>query len=226
MAGALVGLGLALAAAAPFSGVPPQGTSGALAPAQIEVKTVASGEFILDPLGTVLKAAPFPAAGKRGGPAINLSVRSIAGAPVQVSVRLVAMAPELSDAVLVRASVAGAVVLDGPLREAQEWSTPAGRIRPGEISTLRIRFRLRPGLRPDEFAGRLDLRQLELRGLRPGQVPDSSADQQRQVDGPTTPTTPATTPQPSSPPVAPPTTPASRPSGDPPRRFAPDAGGE
>lgn len=226
MAGALAGLGLALAAAAPFSGVPPQGTSGALAPAQIEVKAVASGEFTLDPLGTVLKAAPLPPAGQRGGPALDLTVRSIAGAPLQVSVRLVATAPELSDAVLVRASVAGAVVLDGPLRDAQEWSTPAGRILPGEVSTLRIRFRLRPGLRADDFAGRLDLRQLEVRGLRPGQQPDAAEDQQRQVEGPTTPTTPATTPQASSPPVVAPTTAAPRPSGDPPRRFAPDAGSE
>lgn len=227
MAGGLAGLGLALAAAAPFSGVPPQGTSGGLAPAQIEVKALASNEFTLDPLGTVLKAAPFPATGERGGPGLQIGVRSISGVPLRVSVRLVGIAPSLSDAVLVRASVGGAVVLDGPLREAQEWSVPKGRIRPGESSTLRIRFRLRPGLRADEFAGRLDIRQLEVRGVRPGQVVEEPTGAQQQVDGPTSPTTPiATTPPPSTPPVVSPTTPAPRPSGDPPRRFAPDAGGE
>lgn len=192
-AGALAGLGLAIAAAAPFTGVPPRGASGSLAPAQIEVRVQPAGEFTVTPIGTVLKPAPFPQPGERGGPTLAVSIRNITGTSQRVSVRLTGVAPELDAVATLRGSVAGAVVLRGPLRDAGAWTKPAGVIASGESSTLRIRFKLRKGIDPDQFAGRLDIRVLEIKGTAVGQRFDAPDDEQQIVPG-TEGTTPATTP--------------------------------
>ena len=163
LAGAIVGLGLAFAAAAPFTGVPPQGVSGAPAPAQIEVRVLASGELALDPLGVVLAATPFPAPGERGGPSLAVTARNLSPLPLKLSVRLAGISPSLDEAVTVRASGAGAVLTDGSLKLAGEWSEPAGELASGASTTIRMRFKLVKGLAPDAYIGRLDIRQLELR---------------------------------------------------------------
>ncbi len=173
LAGGLAGLGLAIAAAAPFSGVPPQGVSGALAPAQVEVRALASGELLVDPVGVVLEAAPFPAAGQPGGPFAAVKLTNITGSTLRITMRLTALSPALDDAVMVRASAAGGVLADGPLRDAGEWSQPAGVIASGEATTLRIRFKLKAGLNNDAYRGRLDVRQLELKGV-PLVTPEAS----------------------------------------------------
>lgn len=243
-AGALAGLGLAIAAAAPFTGVPPRGVSGALAPAQIEVRVLGAGEFDIQPTGTVLKATPFPQPGERGGPTMTVSVRNITGVPLRLSARLVPIAPSLDAVATIRGSVAGAVILRGPLSATDEWTQPAGLLPSGATSTLRIRFKLRKGLDPDAFAGRLDIRQLELKGTRPGRKLEVPSDVQKVVPGTkgaepvrtppgTTPTSPATplpsgravpaAPGASTPQPAPPVAPRGD---DAPRRRAPDEGAE
>lgn len=166
MIGGLVGLGLVVAAVAPTKGVPPKpGAGGGAAPAQIEVRAIGAGEFEVDPLGTVLEATAFPPPGERGGPTVAVTLRNITGLPLKVSLRLVGLSPTLDRAVKVRASVAGGVALDGPLGSAAEWSKPTGVLRSGQQSTLRMRFKLLPGLPADAFQGKLDVRQLEFRAI-------------------------------------------------------------
>ncbi len=197
-----------------------------------------TGEFTIEPTGTVLKAAPFPEPGQRGGPTMQVTVRNITGTPVRISARLLGLAPELDDVVTVRGSVAGAVILRGSLSDAATWTEPAGMLPSGATSTLRIRFKLRKGLDPDEFAGRLDIRQLEIKGALPGKAFEAPSDVQQVVPGtegsapattsaaPTTPAagarvpapSPATTPQPPS--SIPPRT------DEGPKRRAPDEGAE
>lgn len=203
------------------------------------MRVLGTGEFTIEPTGTVLKATPFPAQGERGGPTMQVTVRNITGTPVRISARLLALSPGLDDVVTVRGSVAGAVILRGSLRGAGRWTKPGGLLPSGATSTLRIRFKLRKGLDPDQFAGRLDIRQLELRGSIPGQAFTPPSDEQKVVPGtegsapaPTTPlarTTPtagASTPAPAAsntpqPPSAIP------PRGDgAPVRRAPDEGAE
>jgi hypothetical protein len=164
LAGGLAGLGLAFAAAAPFSGLPPQGVSGKLAPAQIEVRAVANAEFDVSPVGTVLEGTDFPASGAPGGPAFKLRLVNRTPLPQRLSIRLTSLSPTLDDAVLVRASGAGAVLIDGPLKTAGAWSLPAGVVSPGESTTVRFRFKLKKGLADDLYRGRLDIRQFELEG--------------------------------------------------------------
>ncbi len=164
--GALVGLGLVFAAVSPLQGVPPRPGSGALAPAQIEVRVLGAGEFEIVPLGTVLEPTAFPPPGERGGPSLSVTVRNITGLPLKISVRLVGLSPTLDRAVKVRASVAGGVVLNGPLGAAAEWSKPVGVLSSGQQSTLRMRFKLLEGLPPDSWRGQLDVRQLELKAVR------------------------------------------------------------
>ena len=235
--GALAGLGLAIAAAAPFTGVPPRGVSGTLAPAQIEVRVVGAGEFAIDPTGTVLKATPFPEPGERGGPSMAVTVRNITGLPMRISVRLLPIAPELDQVATVRGSAAGAVVLHGSLADTGEWTEPLGLVKSGATTTLRIRFKLRPGIDPDQFAGRLDIRQLQLKGTAPGKKLDAPSEEQKVVPG-TEGTTPATTPATTA--TAAPTSAAGQPavgtpqpsspipprSDNAPKRRAPDEGAE
>ncbi len=237
-AGALAGLGLAIAAAAPFTGVPPRGVSGSLAPAQLEVRVLASGEFQVDPLGTVLKATPFPQPGERGGPTLAVTLRNITGTPLRVSVRLQKVAPELDAVATLRGSAGGAVLLRGSIADTAEWTSPLGLVRSGETTTLRIRFKLRKGLDPDQFAGRLDIRQLEIKGTAPGKQLEVPSDEQQVVPG-TVGTTPATTPVGTTPAPAATKTPAPQAAGTPvppsaipprsddaPKRRAPDEGAE
>lgn len=127
---------------------------------------LAAGEFEITPVGTVMEPTNFPPPGERGGPSLAVSVRNISGLPVKISVRLVGLSPTLDRAVKVRSSVAGGVVLNGPLGAAAEWSKPAGVLRSGQQSTLRMRFKLLEGIPPDLWRGRLDVRQLELRAVR------------------------------------------------------------
>ncbi|MDO9356340.1 MAG: hypothetical protein Q7T55_21765 [Solirubrobacteraceae bacterium] len=170
LAGGLAGLGLAFAAAAPFSGVPPQGVSGKPAPAQVEVRALASPELEVNPVGTVLASAEFPPPGERGGPAVKLTLVNQTPVPQRISMRMAPIASALDDAVLVRASGAGAVLLDGPLKGTGAWSLPAGVLSSGESTTLRVRFKLKKGLSGDAYRGRIDIRQLEFKGV-PIQTP-------------------------------------------------------
>lgn len=205
LTGGLVGFGLVIAAASPFSGVPPQGASGGPAPAQVEVRVVPTGELDLDPVGTVLQPTAFPAPGEPGGPSVAISVRNITGVPLKLSIRFLGIAPGLDTAAKVRASAAGAVVVNGPLVKAAEWSRPAGRLESGQQTTLRVRFKLLPGFPPDAWRGRLDVRQLEIKGVKlsgepasetiesstpEGQAPAASTP----PGGPPATTPPATTP--------------------------------
>lgn len=199
LAGGLAGLGLAFAAAAPFSGVPPQGVSGKPVAAQIEVRALASGELDIDPVGIVLEPAAFPAPGAKGGPAVSLKIRNITGVPVRVTLRLSGISPTLDDAVTVRGSGAGAVLIDGPLRTASAWTIASGLLSSGETTTLRLRFKLRAGLPPEAYSGRVDVRQLQLKGV-PLSSPSTTVPPT--TPGATTPggTTPvATTPAPTTP---------------------------
>ena len=200
--GALVGLGLVFAVVSPTKGVPPRGGSGALAPAQIEVQVQGAGEFEIVPIGTVLEPTAFPPPGQRGGPKLAVTVRNITGVPLMLSIRLLGVSPTLDRAVKVRASVAGAVVLNGPLGKAGEWSAPAGLLRSGQQSTLRMRFKLLEGIPPDSWHGRLDVRQLEFKAV--------NVDGQAVGDSQSVPSTsvPSTT---AGPPAPAPTTPASTP---------------
>ncbi|MBJ7472638.1 MAG: hypothetical protein JHD16_15130 [Solirubrobacteraceae bacterium] len=221
VAGALVGLALVLVAVAPWRGVPPQPGSGALAPAQIEVRVLAAGEFEVDPIGTVLEPTVFPAPGERGGPTLAVTVRNITGVPLRVSLRLIGLPPTLDRAVKVRGSVAGAVIVNGPLGAAGEWSRPAGLLRSGQQSTLRMRFKLLEGLPPEAWRGKLDVRQLEFRAVKLDGTPAADAQTTQSTTAETPPaqtspapaTTPAvgppmpTTSQPTTPPASTPTTP-------------------
>ncbi|MDQ8046177.1 MAG: hypothetical protein AAGC46_07375 [Solirubrobacteraceae bacterium] len=156
----------------------------------MEVRVLASGEFQIDPVGTALQATAFPAPGQKGGPTVAITARNISPLPLQLSMRLTALSPALDDAATVRASGAGAVLVNGGLGSSASWSKPAGLIQPGATTTIRIRLKLRPGLAPDAYNGRLDIRQFELQGIPdPGAVPPTTP-------GATTPgaTTPATTP--------------------------------
>jgi hypothetical protein len=182
--------------------VPPHGVAGRPAPAQIEVRVLAAGELSIDPVGVVLKATQFPAPGTRGGPTMAVTARNISAVPLKISIRLSAIAPGLDDAATVRGSVAGAVVVNGPLKNAASWSAPVGYVASGETTTLRLRFKLKPGIDADAFNGRLDIRQLEMKGV--AAAPAAQA--------PTTPaftTPPATTPPAATTPA--PTTPATTP---------------
>lgn len=195
VAGALVGLAIVLAVIAPFDGVPPRPGTDELAPAQIEVSVLASGPFQLDPTGTVLEPTNFPPPGQRGGPALSVRVTNISPAPLRMRVRLTALSPTLSDAAKVRGSVAGTVVLNGPLGRAAEWSRPSGVLRSGQSSTLRIRFKLLD-LPEEAWRGRLDERQIEVDPLRP----DGTSINEPPATQPTTEAPPASTsPAPSTP---------------------------
>ncbi|MEH3055001.1 MAG: hypothetical protein PGN13_13535 [Patulibacter minatonensis] len=171
----------------------PLGPSGTLAPAQIEVRVRPAGEFTVEPTGTVLKATAFPQPGERGGPTMAVALTNITGAPMQVSVRLLPVAPALDEVATLRGSVAGALVLTGALGRSAGWTAPAGLVASGATTTLRIRFKLRKGIDPDRFAGRLDIRQIEVRGTPVGKELDTSGDVQKVVPG-TEGTTPATSP--------------------------------
>ncbi len=162
LAGIVAGLGIVIAAAAPFSGVPPQGGSGAKAPASVEVRTVATAAFTIDPLGEALATTALPTDG-RTGPLVTVKVRNVTGVPVAISARLLPLAPDLDEAVTVRGSVAGAVVFDGVLGTLGDWSPAVGRLESGQETTLRIRFKLIPSKPEDRWRGRADIRQLELR---------------------------------------------------------------
>lgn len=199
VAGGLVGLAIVLAIIAPFDGVPPRPGSSDLAPAQIEVRVVQAGAFDIDPVGTVLEPTSFPPPGRRGGPTLAVTVRNIAGIPLRVRVRLLGLSPSLDNAAKVRGSVAGSVVLNGPLGRASEWSRPSGVLRSGQQSTLRMRFKLLD-VPPEQWRGQLDVRQLEFESVRADGLPNA-----RPEPRPTTPTTtspapteapPATTPPP------------------------------
>jgi hypothetical protein len=215
--------------------VPPRGVSGTLAPAQIEVRVLSSGEFQVDPVGTVLKATPFPQPGERGGPTLAVTLRNITGTPLRISVRLQKIAPELDAVATLRGSAGGAVLLRGSLADTAEWTEPLGLVRSGQSTTLRIRFKLRKGLDPDQFAGRLDIRQLEIKGTAPGKQLEVPSDGQQVVPG-TVGTSPLITPAPTSPGgVAATPAPKSTPvpssaipprSDDAPKRRAPDEGTE
>lgn len=201
---------------------------------------LASGEFAVDPVGTVLQPTAFPPPGERGGPTMAITVRNITGSAQRISIRLQAVAPELDRVATVRGSVAGAVVLHGTLGSTTDWSTPAGLLPSGATSTLRIRFKLRRGVDADQFAGRLDIRQLELKGAKPGEALEAPSDVQKVVPG-TVGTSPVT-PMPTSPSgggagttpaqglgtsATPRAAPAITPrSSDAPRRRAPDEGSE
>ena len=201
LAGGLAGLGLAFAAAAPFSGVSPQGVSGAPAPAQVEVRALASGELQVDPIGVVLPAAPFPASGKKGGPFVRVRLGNMTPVPLRLRLRLSGISPSLDDAVIVRGSAAGGVLIDGPLKDASAWTLPAGLLSVGETTTLRLRFKLKPGLREDAYLGRLDIRQLQVQG-----VPLNAPDDPPVSTSPTVNTPPPTSPTVNTPPP-PPTSP-------------------
>ncbi|MBO9532854.1 MAG: hypothetical protein J7513_07770 [Solirubrobacteraceae bacterium] len=207
--------------------MPPRGVSGTLAPAQLELKMLPAGEFTISPLGTVMKATAFPAVGERGGPTVAISLRNITGSPLRISVRLVAFAPELDKVATVRGSVAGAVVLRGGIETTGKWTRPMGLVRSGESTTLRLRFKLKTGIDPDQYAGRLDIRQIEVKGTAPGMKFDVPSDEPKIVPG-TEGTTPATTPLPPN--VSPTPVPSPKPTAtatpDPnaPKRRAPDEG--
>lgn len=164
--GALVGLALVLAAVAPFDGVPPRPGSDDLAPAQIEVRALAAGLFDVSPVNTVLETTNFPLPGQRGGPSVAVRVRNIGGIPLRVRVRLFGLSPTLDRAAKVRGSVAGTVVLNGPLGTAANWSRPSKPLRPGQSSTLRLRFKLLEGAPPEAWRGHLDVRQIEFDAVR------------------------------------------------------------
>ncbi len=194
MLGALVGLGVVFAVVAPTRGVEPQqGAGGAAAPAQIEVRAIGAGEFEVDPLGTVLEATAFPPPGTRGGPTLAVTIRNITGLPLKVGVRLLGLSPTLDKAVKVRASVAGGVAVNGPLGLAGEWSKPTGVLQSGQQSTLRMRFKLLPGLPADAWQGKLDVRQLEVRAIKLDGTPAADA---QTIGSTTVPETTATSPGP------------------------------
>jgi hypothetical protein len=182
--------------------VPPQGVSGRPVPAQIEVRVLASGELLIDPVGVVLKSTAFPVPGGRGGPSMAVTVRNISPLPLKLSLRLSGIAPALDSAATVRGSAAGAVLVNTTLGAAATWTAPTGLLASGDLTTLRLRFKLKPGIDADAFNGKLDIRQLELKG-----VPDLTA-----APATTPPTTPATTPG-GTPPASAPgeTSPASTP---------------
>lgn len=196
VAGGLVGLAIVLAIIAPFDGVPPRPGSDDLAPAQIEVQVLQAGAFDIDPVGTVLEPTNFPPPGERGGPTVAVTVRNIAGIPLRVRVRLLGLTPTLDESAKVRGSVAGTVVLNGPLGRASDWSRPSGVLRSGQQSTLRMRFKLLD-VPPEQWRGQLDVRQLQFESVRADGLPNA-----RPVPSPSTPattptaTTPATTPPP------------------------------
>lgn len=194
-AGGLVGLAIVLAIIAPFDGVPPRPGSDDLAPAQVEVRVLQAGAFDVQPVGTVLEATPFPPPGKRGGPSMSVTVRNIAGIPLRIRVRLIGLAPTLNTAAKVRGSVAGTVVLNGPLGKAADWSRPSGVLRSGQQSTMRLRFKLLD-VAPEAWRGQLDVRQLEFDAVR---VDGSTIPRPETTEVPSTSpsaTTPETTPPP------------------------------
>lgn len=207
VAGALIGLGLVLAIIAPFDGVPPRPGTDELAPAQIEVRVLANAVFVIDPIGPVLEPTNFPPPGKRGGPSVSVKVRNFSSLPVRIRVRLVGLTSTLGRAVKVRGSVAGSVVLNGPLERAAEWSRPSGVLQSGESTTLRMRFKLL-ALPPSEWRGRLDVRQLEFDGVRLDGTSGSTTVPQSTPGVPPTSSTipPATTPAPKLGPPLPGTT--------------------
>lgn len=208
-AGALVGLAIVLAIIAPFDGVPPRPGTDELAPAKIEVSVLAAGEFSLDPVGPALAETPLPPPGERGGPTLKVKVGNMSPIPLRISVRLTPISPTLSDAVKVRSSVAGTVVVNGPLSGAVDWSRTSGVLRPGQTTTLRMRFKLLD-LPPSDWRGRVDVRQLEFKSFRadgsPTGQPVTTTTTSPGASTPTTPsqTTPArTTPTPQSGPPLP-----------------------
>lgn len=163
----LAGLALVFAAASPLSGVSPRGGSAAaLTPAQQQVGVLAAGEFALEPLGKVMPPTAYPEPGVRGGPTMSVKVTNITGVPLKLSVRLPSIAPSLDSISKVRASVAGAVVLNTTLAKAAEWSKPAGVLEAGQQSTLRLRFKLLPGSPADAYLGHLDVRELQVKGIK------------------------------------------------------------
>lgn len=165
-AGVLTGISLVIAAASPFSGVSPRGGSGTPVPARQEVSVFGTGELDLKPLGPAMRPTDYPRPGDHAGPTMTVKVSNITNVPLRLSVRLTTLAPALDAAVKVRGSVAGAVVLNTTLGRAAEWSKPAGVLASGQTSTLRLRFRLLEGIAPDAWLGRLDSRQLEIKGVK------------------------------------------------------------
>lgn len=126
---------------------------------------MASGELEVDPVGTVLQPTDLPEPGAPGGPLVAVGLRNQTGSVIGVSARLIGITPELEDVLMVRASAAGGIVFDAPLAKVGTWSEPVGALQPGEATTLRIRFRLKPGVAPDRWRGHLAVRQLELKGV-------------------------------------------------------------
>lgn len=189
-AGLVAGLVLAFAAAAPFTGVPPQGVSGGAAtPGTVAIEVVPHGELTLVPTGPALPPTAIRSEQQPRGASLAVRVQNISALPLRLSVRLKPVSATLSDAATVRGSVAGSVVFDGTLRAAEAWSPATARaIEPGATATLRLRIKLRDGVTPEQWLGRRDSRQLEFQPsiVAPPTTPSATT--------PTTPAPPVTTP--------------------------------
>lgn len=182
---------LAFAAAAPFTGVPPLGVSGAgTEPGTVSITVAPHGELTVEPKQEALPPTPIRSAADPKGPTLKLSVTNSAWRPAKISVRLTPTVAALGDAVEVRGSVARTVVFDGPLVATEAWSPfTVKAIAPGETSIFRIRLSLREGVAPEEWLGRADVRLLEFQTQF---VDDPAAT--TPVPGATTPESGATSP--------------------------------